>query len=136
LAERKFSIEIESDPNNLLTVEEFVNYFCVELKIDQEKLPGLLLSVTEATTNAIIHGNKCAKDKVVKIDAWEEDGILYIKIKDQGKGFDPAKVPDPTIPENLLKDSGRGLYLMRIYMKELKYNITPEGTETILSMKI
>ena len=136
MADNNYHLEIESDPNNLITVEEFVNYFSVDLKLDEDKIPGLLLSVTEATTNAIIHANKGDKDKKVKIYVNKEDSKLIIKIKDEGKGFEPEKVPDPTEPENLLKDSGRGLYLMKIYMDDLKYNITPEGTETILILNI
>ncbi len=136
MADNNYYLEIESDPNNLITVEEFVNYFSVDLKLAEDKIPGLLLSITEATTNAIIHANKSNKDKKVKISVNKVDGKLFIKIKDEGKGFDPEKVPDPTEPENLLKDSGRGLYLMKIYMDDLKYNITPEGTETILILNI
>jgi serine/threonine-protein kinase RsbW len=136
LAENEYTLEIESDPNNLITVEEFVNYFSVDLKIDKERMNGLLLSVTEATTNAIIHANKSDKNKTVKIRVWVEDGKVYISVKDQGTGFNPNEVPDPTEPENLLKDSGRGLYLMKVYMDDLKYNITPEGTETILVLNM
>ncbi len=136
MTEQNYYLEIDSDPNNLITVEEFVNYFSIELKIKNEKIPGLLLSVTEATTNAIIHANKSDKNKKVRINANVEDGKLIIKIKDEGAGFDPSSVPDPTEPENLLKDSGRGLYLMKIYMDDLKYNVTPDGTETILILNL
>jgi Anti-sigma regulatory factor (Ser/Thr protein kinase) len=136
LAQPNYYLEIESNPNNLIIVEEFVNYFAVDLGLDEEKINGLLLAVTEATTNAIIHGNKNNGLKLVKIFVNVEDHILTIKIKDEGKGFDPSIVPDPTNPENLLKDSGRGLYLMRVYMDEMKINVTPEGTETILKLKI
>lgn len=136
MTNNNYFLEIESDPNNLITVEEFVNYFSIELKIKKEKIPGLLLSVTEATTNAIIHANKGDINKKVQISVSVENGKLIIKIKDEGVGFDPESVPDPTIPENLLKDSGRGLYLMKIYMDDLKYNITPEGTETILILNL
>jgi serine/threonine-protein kinase RsbW len=136
LAENNFYLEIESDPNNLILVEEFVNYFSIELNLTENKISGLLLSITEATTNAIIHANKSDKNKKVKIFVNKEDSKLIIKIKDEGKGFDPEKVPDPTEPENLLKDSGRGLYLMKVYMDDLKYNITPNGTETILTLNL
>jgi serine/threonine-protein kinase RsbW len=136
LADNNFFLEIESNPNNLITVEEFVNYFSKELNLDEEKLPGLLLAVTEAVTNAIIHANKCDETKKVTMNVLKDDHKLIITVKDEGKGFDPAKVPDPTAPENLLKDSGRGLYLMKIYMDELKYNITPSGTETILILNL
>ena len=113
MADNNFFLEIESNPNNLIIVEEFVNYFSKELNLDEEKLPGLLLAVTEAVTNAIIHANKCDETKKVTMNVLKDDHKLIITVKDEGKGFDPAKVPDPTAPENLLKDSGRGLYLMK-----------------------
>ena len=136
MAEEKYHLEIESDPNNLITVEEFINYFAKDLGLDDDKLSALLLAVTEATTNAIIHANKSDRAKLVQITAEVIEGQLYVIIKDQGPGFQPEEVPDPTDPENLLKDSGRGLYLMRVYMDDLRYNITPEGTETILVLNI
>ncbi len=131
-----YHLEIESDPRNLITVEEFVNYFAIDLGLDEEKLNGLLLSVTEATTNAIKHGNRNDINKMVNIDVSVVNDFLIISVKDQGSGFNPADVPDPTHPENLLKDSGRGLYLMRVYMDEVEIKNTPNGTETILKLKI
>lgn len=134
--EKTYHLEIESDPNNLITVEEFINYFAKELGLDDEQLNGLLLSITEATTNAIIHGNKGDRKKNVYIDVSTSDSTLTVVVRDEGVGFDPSEVPDPTHPDNLLKDSGRGLYLMKVYMDELHYNHTPTGTETILKLKI
>lgn len=133
---KEFSIEISSDPNNLITVEEFINYVSAEAQFDESKLPGLMLALTEATTNAIIHGNKKDTSKKVNISATFDDTLLVFKIKDEGKGFDPSLIPDPTMPENLMKDSGRGLYLMRIYADNLSYNITESGTETILTIQL
>ncbi len=131
-----YHIEIESDPNNLITVEEFVNYFAKDLGLSDEQLSVLLLAVTEATTNAIIHANKCDVSKLVRIHAEIEDSKLIVKIKDEGKGFDPTTLPDPTHPENLLKDSGRGVFLMKVYMNEVKYNVTSTGMETILVLNL
>jgi len=136
LAEDNYHLEIESDPNNLITVEEFVNYFCKDVHLPDEKLTNVLLAVTEATTNAIIHANKCDINKKVTIDASVENSKLIIKIKDEGEGFDPGNIPDPTEPENLLKDSGRGIYLMRVYMDDLQYNRTPSGMEFVLTVKL
>lgn len=132
MPEQFYHIEVESDPNNLITVEEFVNYFAKDLGLSNDQLSALLLAVTEATTNAIVHANKCDASKLVSVDAHIEDSKLIVKVKDEGKGFDPTSIPDPTKPENLLKDSGRGVYLMKVYMDEVRYNITPSGTETIL----
>jgi serine/threonine-protein kinase RsbW len=136
LPEPFYHIEVESDPNNLITVEEFVNYFAKDLGLNDDQLSVLLLAVTEATTNAIIHANKCDLSKLVSIHAHIEDSKLIVKVKDEGEGFDPSTVPDPTQPENLLKDSGRGVYLMKVYMDEVKYNMTPTGTETILILNL
>jgi serine/threonine-protein kinase RsbW len=136
LPEQNYHLEIESNAKNLITIEEFVNYFAVDLNINADKIPGLLLAITEASTNAIIHGNKSDETKFVTIDVNKEDHQLVIRVKDQGKGFDPANIPDPTETDNLLKDSGRGIYLMRVYMDDLKFNVTPEGTETILILNL
>lgn len=135
MTKKEYHLEIESDPNNLITVEEFVHYFATEAGLDEEKISNLLLCITEAITNAIIHAHKKDKSKIVKIDVTTDNEEIKIVVKDQGKGFDPSKIPDPTHPDNLLKDSGRGLYLMRIFLKELSYNITPSGTETIMVME-
>lgn len=136
MPEQFYHIEVESDPNNLITVEEFVNYFAKDLGLSNDQLSALLLAVTEATTNAIVHANKCDVSKLVSVDAHIEDSKLIVKVKDEGKGFDPSSIPDPTKPENLLKDSGRGVYLMKVYMDEVRYNITPSGTETILILHL
>ena len=132
MAENHYHLEIESDPNNIITVEEFVNYFAKDIGLANEKISSLLLAVTEATTNAIIHANKSDKTKLVNIS----NSKLIVKVIDEGKGFNPSSIPDPTHPENLLKDSGRGVYLMRVYMDGLDYNVTESGTETILTMNL
>ena len=136
MPENKYRLEIESDPNNLITVEEFVNYFARDIGLNNDQVAALLLAVTEATTNAIIHANKCNVNKLVTVDVTVTNSTLTVKIIDEGEGFDPEKIPDPTQPENLLKDSGRGVYLMKVYMDDLKYNVTPSGTETILTLNL
>ena len=136
MTEQNYYLEIDSDPNNLITVEEFVNYFSIELRVKADRMPGLLLSVTEATTNAIKHANKNDKNKKVIITAEKINNQLIVVVKDEGNGFDPSVIPDPTAPENLMKDSGRGLYLMKYYMDDVKYNMTPTGTEIILKLNL
>lgn len=134
---KDYYLEIQSDPACIYLVEEFVAGIANDINIDPDKQAGVLLAVTEATTNAIIHANKSNPEKTVKIyGKYSEDEILTFRIIDQGRGFDPNKIPDPTRPENLLKDSGRGLFLMKIYADELKYKITDEGTETTLVLRL
>jgi serine/threonine-protein kinase RsbW len=136
LSKENYHLEIPSDPNNLITIEEFVNYFCRDVNLSEEKIANVLLAVTEAATNAMKHANKCDVNKMVYIDAFVEDSKLIIQITDEGEGFDPEEIPDPTEPENLLKDSGRGVYLMRVYMDNLEYKRTPTGMMLTLSIKI
>lgn len=136
MAEENYNVEIESDPNNLITVEEFVNYFCKDNNLTDDQLANVLLAVTEATTNAIIHANKCDQSKMVTIDVKVNETKLVVRVKDEGEGFDPADIPDPTEPENLLNESGRGVYLMRVYMDNVEYNRTPSGMETILTLNL
>lgn len=136
MAEENYNVEIESNPNNLITVEEFVNYFCKDINLTDDQLANVLLAVTEATTNAIIHANKCDQSKMVTIDVKVNETKLVVKIKDEGEGFDPTDIPDPTEPENLLNESGRGVYLMRVYMDSVEYNLTPSGMEIILTLNL
>ncbi len=136
MAEENYNVEIESNPNNLITVEEFVNYFCKDINLTDDQLANVLLAVTEATTNAIIHANKCDQSKMVTIDVKVNETKLVVKIKDEGEGFDPTDIPDPTEPENLLNESGRGVYLMRVYMDNVEYNLTPSGMEIILTLNL
>jgi serine/threonine-protein kinase RsbW len=134
LETQNYHLEIKSDPNNLIVVEEFFNQIAVEIHLPEKRFPELIVALTEAITNAIIHGNKKDPSKMVYIDFIVDEKMLTIKVKDEGNGFDPSSIPDPTQPENLFRDSGRGLYLMKVYCDEVLYNITPTGTETILKI--
>lgn len=133
---KEYYLEIKSDPNSLPQVEEFLQKIGEENQLEKIKLNNLVLSLNEATTNAMLHGNKGQIDKKVKISVSIIDSKIKVVIKDEGVGFDPSKVPDPTMPENLFKESGRGLYIMKTCMDVMDYNFTPNGTELILVMKI
>lgn len=81
--------------------------------IDEDVLPTVL---SEAVTNAMIHGNKSNPDKKVFAEVWVTPQKLIFKVADEGKGFDYHNLPDPTKPENLNRTDGRGLYLVRHFM--------------------
>lgn len=83
---------------------------------------GIRLSVDEAVTNAIKHGNKLSPDKTVRIDFQLSERGVRIEIEDQGSGFCPEDVPDPTADENLERPCGRGLMLMRQFMTRVEYS--------------
>lgn len=81
----------------------------------------LRLAVNEAVTNAIVHGNKEDASKKVRVTADLQQDVLQISVKDQGPGFDPSSLPDPLENENLLKESGRGIFLIKQYADEVTF---------------
>jgi serine/threonine-protein kinase RsbW len=93
------------------------------------------MAVREAFTNAIVHGNNEDEAKTVELTLNCLGHELEIEVKDQGKGFDPTTVPDPTDPANILKTSGRGIFLMRTFMDDVQWSTRPEGGTTVRMVK-
>ncbi|MCL5288990.1 MAG: ATP-binding protein [Acidobacteria bacterium] len=80
------------------------------------------LALREALANAILHGNKAEPKKRVQLDCYQEnDGCLLLVVQDEGQGFDPAVVRDPTRPENIFLPAGRGIYIIRHFMDDVEY---------------
>lgn len=136
MGQRKYCLEINSDFNKIVDVEKFINSLALELHLEEDKTNILLLTITEAVSNAIKHGNKYDKNKIIIIDVQHCGEYLIVKIIDSGEGFDINTIPDPTHPDNILKESGRGIYIMKFYVEELTFKKTEKGLETILKIKI
>lgn len=93
------------------------------------------MAVREAVTNAVLHGNSQDENKAVDITLKSSPEAVEIVVHDQGPGFNPSEVPDPTEAENLLKTSGRGIFFMRSFMDEVDWLIRPEGGTTVRMLK-
>lgn len=108
------SIKFASKAENISIVEKFIDDLRTELNIGDDVYGNILISITEAANNAMLHGNKADEKKQVELgyELDERGKNLSFIIKDQGPGFDYTKLPDPTAPENLEKTSGRGVFLM------------------------
>lgn len=106
---------IASIPENISSVENYVESICSEYEIDDSVFGNILISLTEAVNNAIIHGNKRNPEKFVTISHSLENypKTLIIKIKDEGDGFNYMNLPDPTAPENIEMIGGRGVFLIK-----------------------
>lgn len=115
-------IRIESDLSNIRIVEKAIDDAIGEIGISRESYGKILVSTLEAVNNAIIHGNRSNPAKKVDILISYKIDILKIKITDQGNGFKPEEVPDPTYPENLEALNGRGVFLMMKLADEIKYS--------------
>ncbi|MFA8344172.1 MAG: ATP-binding protein [Rhodothermaceae bacterium] len=133
---RNFSREVPSNPDLLPDIEEYVISKISDLGLSEEKLSNLALSVAEAASNSIVHGNMCDESKKIKINIQIDETSITVKFKDEGAGFVPEKVPDPTAPENILKDNGRGIHIMKTFLDSLEYNFDGDGTEVVLKLKI
>ncbi len=106
-------LKLASDPKNVARVESFVEHLVDKYRISPDIYGNILISLTEAVTNAITHGNDNDKTKTVHVRLKKQNNILAFLISDEGRGFDFDNLPDPTAPENLLKLGGRGVFLMR-----------------------
>jgi serine/threonine-protein kinase RsbW len=107
--------------------------------LDEDALHWVSVAVRESVINAIKHGNKGDAGKRVHVDLTplETDAPpgIAIRVRDEGPGFDPETLPDPLAPENLLKSSGRGIFLIRSFMDEVAVRRAPEGGMEVLMVK-
>lgn len=113
---------IESNISNLSVVENEIDLITSDTGISKENYGKILVSILEAVNNAIVHGNKSDINKFVDIEMRITGDKLIIKVTDDGKGFRPADVPDPTKTENIENLNGRGVFLMSKLADEILFN--------------
>lgn len=112
---------LPSDPQSVAQVEPFVHDVASRYKLNADTQDNMLISLTEAVTNAILHGNQADCRKQVSISLRRNNDSLSISVSDEGPGFDMAAVPDPTCPEFLERCGGRGLFLMQRLSDECRF---------------
>jgi serine/threonine-protein kinase RsbW len=127
------NIIIESDIRNLRTVERAIDEISADLGLSPDNYGKIMVSAMEAVNNAIIHGNKSDWTKMVVIDILHKGKVLTISVEDQGTGFKPYEIPDPTKPENIEKISGRGVFLMSKLADKIEFN--DNGNKVTMSFK-
>ena len=115
-------LQISSDVQNLRLVEKLIDELQFELDLSDESYGNVLVATMEATNNAIVHGNKSDPNKQVSLQIQKVKNELVVNITDQGEGFDPRSIPDPTAPENIEKINGRGIFLMERLSDEIHYS--------------
>jgi serine/threonine-protein kinase RsbW len=115
-------LKIESKIDNLRVVENAIDNITGEEGISQDNYGKILVSTLEAVNNAIIHGNKADIRKIVNIEFYMDKNDLIIVVKDEGNGFIPEEIPDPTNPKNIEAINGRGIYLMSKLADNIQFN--------------
>ena len=114
-------LRLNSIPGNIAKVENLVDDVVSQYRLSMEQKGSILISLTEAVTNAMRHGNSNDANKAVEVSHDRRNGHLSFSISDEGQGFDYNNLPDPTAPENILKCGGRGVFLMRQLADELEF---------------
>jgi serine/threonine-protein kinase RsbW len=118
----KTTIEISSRINNIRKVSAQILESLSAYRLDAGTLFDIRLCTEEAVRNAMVHGNKADSKLSVRVDYWIEDDRLNIEVEDEGPGFKPGDVPDPTCNSGLMKESGRGMRLIRELMDKVDFN--------------
>jgi serine/threonine-protein kinase RsbW len=117
----KVMLRIPSTPRSIDLLQGFLDQMLRKYQISPDIYGNILISLTEAVNNAIIHGNAHDESKTVEVQVRKTANCLAVRVSDQGRGFDPAQVPDPTAPENRCKCGGRGVFLMHQLSDGIRY---------------
>ena len=128
-------LKLRSNPQNILEVEQFVSELMSKYEINSDLHPNILISLTEAVNNAIRHGNEEDESKIVSVDLHKNNDTLSFRICDEGTGFDPKVVPDPTQPENIQKCGGRGVFIMQQLCDQMSYKSNGSIVELVFKLK-
>ena len=121
--------------DTVATAAALVAEFLSRSGITEDAAFGIDMAVREAVTNAVVHGNRQDENKTVDVTLKSSPDAVEISVHDQGTGFNPEDVPDPTAEENILKASGRGIFFMRSFMDEVNWLIRPGGGTTVRMLK-
>jgi len=129
MTELRVSYTLDSTLETVDSAEQAATRIAADNGFDEDEIMQISMAVREAAVNAVLHGNAYDPNKKVKLEFERTTRDLVITIRDQGAGLDPAKIPDPLAPENLLKTSGRGIFLIRSFMDEVQILPSTSGTE-------
>ncbi|WP_319500283.1 ATP-binding protein [uncultured Draconibacterium sp.] len=113
---------IRSVTTEIKKVEEFVKTIFNFHSMPEKCFNPVFLCISEATTNSIVHGNKEDHRKTVELNIDCKSHLIQVRVTDEGDGFDVDKVPDPTHKDNLLKETGRGLHIIKSIAQNVEYN--------------
>ena len=135
-AQSKVSYRMESTLESVNKAEEMADQVAAQAGFDEDVRGGITMAVREAMINAVVHGNAYDPARRVNLTFEQNNRELIITIGDEGRGLEPDEIPDPLAPENLMKQSGRGIFLIRAFMDEVRFRKLEPGTEITLIKRI
>jgi len=132
---KKYKLEIPSSQDYLAKADSFLEEKLRNHGLDQSAIADLAISATELINNAIVHGNRLDPNKIVTVVLEFFDDRLTISIIDQGDGFSLENIPSPIADENLMKEAGRGIFIVRSLVDDLQIGPDPEGGTRMVIIK-
>ncbi len=126
------SFKLSSTMDSVGEVEAAADQLAIEADLDEDQRFHIAMAVREAAINAVLHGNEYDPTRQIEVSLENTGKDLMITIADEGRGFDPDKVPDPLAQENILRGTGRGIFLIRSLMDEVHFRQLHPGTELTL----
>jgi len=129
---RRISYTLDSSLDSVNRLEQTAEQMAQGAGFDEDEVFRISMAVREGAVNAVLHGNSYDPEKHVTASFENTGNALVIKICDQGQGLDPATLPDPLAPENLLRGTGRGIFLIHSFMDEVHFRLLHPGTELTL----
>ena len=128
----RVSFTLDSSLDSVNKIEQTAELCAERAGFDEDTVPHIAMAVREAAVNAVLHGNSYDTNKHITASFETTADTLIIRVTHQGPGLDPDTLPDPLAPENILRGSGRGIFLIRAFMDEVHFRQLHPGTELTL----
>ncbi len=128
----RITLTLDSTLESVAKVEHEAELFAVRAGFNQDEIPNISMAARECAVNAVMHGNAYSTEKKILASFEISEDALKIAISDEGQGVDPDSLPNPLAPENILRGSGRGIFLVKAFMDDVHFRKLNPGTEVTL----
>lgn len=133
--EKKLTLSLDSNFNSVEVAEKFLHSVMANSSLEDSETHRMEMAVRESVINAIQHGNRCDESKKVHLEINVSPAKITIFVRDEGSGFDVGSVPNPLEENNILKNSGRGIFIIRSFMDEFSVRRIPNDGSEVMMVK-
>ena len=133
---RTYALRLPSERHSISAIGPFLESIQELVRLGPQRLNDLHVAITEAVNNAIIHGHDCQPDCMVDVEVLATDHDVTVVVRDYGRGFDPDRVPDPRLPENILREGGRGVFLIRQLADAVEFRSGDPGMHVMITYNL
>ncbi|MDF1543746.1 MAG: ATP-binding protein [bacterium] len=130
------TITVPSKLDHLADVDLFIEGILRGYGTDESLIADIAISVSELVNNAVSHGNQGESDKIVSVSIEKTNGSVSIAVTDEGGGFNPGEIANPVADENLLKDVGRGIFIVNSLMDTVETKKSDKGTTVVITKSL